>query len=275
MSEEEYLDLSAPAPAGEEAPTPEVNTEVTPEVKPEGENAETAADTAETPQDEEAKKSLPGSQKQKLRAQRLAAELEQTRRELEAMRQQMQPQHQTRVDDAEPTIDKFDTLEEFVSAKADYVARKQLERYQYEQLERQARDANQRQQAEWAHKMEQAIDGSEEAVEAIQEFTYFAQEAERKAPAVANAIGSALKESDIGPELVIHLGKHPETIERLVGMSPYRAVAELGRIEAEILAKKGNTTPKPVQTSAPKPPSPVKAVGSAPVKSQWTREIDY
>lgn len=272
--DEEYIDLTAPEPEAPQETT--AGAPKTPETtENQGETAEKAEETGEKAESEGEggeKKSLPGSQKQKLRAQRLAAELEQTRRELEALRQQAQPKTQAYT--SEPDINQFDTLDEYKEALKQYTARTAVEQWQYEQLERQAREANQRQQAEWAHKMEQAIDGSEEAVEAIQEFTYFAQEAERKAPAVANAIGSALKESDIGPELVIHLGKHPETIERLVGMSPYRAVAELGRIEAEILAKKEGKA-KPVTTQAPKPPSPVKAVGNVPGKAQRVMEIDY
>ena len=274
--DEEYIDLTAPE---QEAPQ-ETTTETPKDAEvsdTQGESAEKGEETGEKTEETEGgeKKSLPGSQKQKLRAQRLAAELEQTRRELEAMRQQLQPPSQGRANVNEPRIEDFDSVEAYVGAKADFVARQRFEQYQYEQLERNAREQNAKQQAEWAHKMESAINGSEEAVEAIQEFTYFAQEAERKAPAVATAVGAALRESDIGPELVIHLGQHPDVMERLVGMSPMRAVAEIGKLESVILAKKETPKPKQVQTSAPPPPKPIKAVGSAPSKAPDVMDIDY
>ncbi len=84
-------------------------------------------------------------------------------------------------------------------------------------------------------------------------------------------ISEFLIESDIGEEIAYHFAKDPKVLERLSKMSPVKAVAELGKLEASIAKdepeKPADTTlaslsraPKPIapisETATPLPPDP-------------------
>lgn len=270
--EPEYLDLDATEEPVETLEGVAPSVEATEEHE---ETAETAVETTETGEEsaeqkaqDEHRSSTAGSVRQKeLRkmaeqAHRDALELaEQYKQELDNLRAQLNPVKH----DAEPKIDDFETLDEYVSAKANFVARKQLESYRYEQLEQQARQANMAEAQSWNQKLASEIGEKEENTDAVQEFTYFAQQVERNSPVVAQAAGNFIKESEAGPALVIALGKDPDLMQRLASLSPYKAVAELGKLEERILAGRKAQETKP-KTNAPRPPAPVRAGSTAPAK---------
>lgn len=54
-----------------------------------------------------------------------------------------------------------------------------------------------------------------------------------------------LQGTDKGPEVLYHLGKHPEIAEKLANMSPLQMAREIGRIEASQLVKPASTTKAP------------------------------
>lgn len=71
----------------------------------------------------------------------------------------------------------------------------------------------------------------------------------------SSAIAQAIQDSEIGPELLYHLGKNPAVVEKLTGMSPIGAVRELGKIEAALTAEPAKPE-KPVEKKPlPKPPA--------------------
>lgn len=266
-----YVVTRDPVIAAEPSPSPEPVVET----KPPAETTETAVETTETGEEsaeQKESKPKPGSQRQKearQRAEQAANEALQRAHYLEQQLAQLQAQINPVKPDSEPQIDDFETLDEYVSAKANFVARKQLESYQYQQLEQQARQANQTEAEQWNTKVQAAVGNDEANTEAVHEFTYFAQQVERTAPAVAQAAGQAIRESEVGPELVIALGKSPELMQKLAAMSPYKAVAELTRLEDKILASRNTTAtatqePKPEHKPTTKAPAPVAPVSSAP-----------
>lgn len=251
---DEYLDLTEQPEQPVETPVEEVVTEETaPVTTEEGEK------DAETTEEGDKPKGKTGSQRQKERAERFRQELEQTRLELEQIKRQIAPPATKTNSDEPPKLDDFDSLEAYVAAQADFVAGKRLSEYQYQQLEQQARQQNAEFNRTFDARMNEIKAADPQADEAIEEYVEYAHYAQRAAPAVAQAVGSAIAESEIGPELVVELGKRPELMELMVSRSPLYAVKELGKLEAQLLAAKKHETPKP-KTNAPRPPEPVRAV---------------
>lgn len=251
---DEYLDLTEQPEQPVETPVEEVVAEETaPVTTEEGEK------DAETTEEGDKPKGKTGSQRQKERAERFRMELEQTRLELEQIKRQIAPVT-PKTDDAPPDLEKFEgTLDEYIDLKTKYEARKQLTEYQYQQLEQQARRQNEDFNRSFDAKMNEIKAADPKADEAIEEYVEYAHYAQRAAPAVAQAVGSAIAESEIGPELVVELGKRPELMELMVSRSPLFAVKELGKLEAQLLAAK-KQEPTKSKTNAPRPPEPVRAV---------------
>lgn len=75
---------------------------------------------------------------------------------------------------------------------------------------------------------------------------------------IANHVGEAIMESDLGPQLAYHFAKNPDVLQRLNGMSPTAAAREIGKLEATLGAKpaapaaptkKVSNTPAPAGTT--------------------------
>lgn len=84
-----------------------------------------------------------------------------------------------------------------------------------------------------------------------------------------------ITESEQGPELLYHLAKNPDVLDRLRKLSPRRFIAELGKLEAKweqppakeqtpTLSEVATTTARPV-SKAPAPIAPLDTAGVAPV----------
>lgn len=73
---------------------------------------------------------------------------------------------------------------------------------------------------------------------------------------ISPAVGGLIKASDAGPDVLYHLGMHPEIAAQISSLPPVLAAMEIGRIAATINAPRPKTA-----TAAPAPTSPVK--GSA------------
>ena len=71
---------------------------------------------------------------------------------------------------------------------------------------------------------------------------------------IAGHIADALMDSDFGPQLAYKLATDPDLAARLNGMSPNRALIEVGRIEASLSAPAVRAP-----SNAPPPPTPIAA----------------
>lgn len=74
---------------------------------------------------------------------------------------------------------------------------------------------------------------------------------------IAQHVGEAILESDLGPQLAYHFAKNPDALLRLNGMNPVQAAREIGKLEATLSAKpaapaapvkKTSNTPAPAGT---------------------------
>lgn len=66
-------------------------------------------------------------------------------------------------------------------------------------------------------------------------------------------IASVVMESEVAPKLMAYMSENPEEIERIASLSSVRQAAEIGKLEAKLLAVK--------QTKVSSAPAPIKPVG--------------
>mgnify|MGYP007100053525 CR=1 FL=1 len=162
---------------------------------------------------------------------------------------QSAPQQQSRVAEGEPTIDKFDNFDEYVAAKAEYIARKQIEstlteREQRQQVEREA-----------AERRKTADSWNKRIAAATAEMPDFEEVLASSDVPMTPPMQRAIMESDIGPKLAYYLANNPDEAEQIAGMSPIGAIRTLGRIEERL----ANAKPEVKTTNAPPPIKPVGA----------------
>ena len=241
------------------------NAEPTPEVADQSEPAEGKND---------ATVSEDGKQKSKLEIrfsdltkQREAAKAEaqaerQARQELEARLKELEtkvaPKQETKVDE-EPKPEQFSDMYEYQQALVDYRVDQRLA--EEKQKAEQAKAEAQRQQVinTWAQRVEAAKS----------EMPDFEVMVGSSDIAVSNEVRDAIFESEVGPRILYHLAENPEVAEKLQGMTLTRALATIGKLEAQFEKPKGE--PEPQKTSvtakskAPAPINPIKASSAGPV----------
>jgi hypothetical protein len=78
----------------------------------------------------------------------------------------------------------------------------------------------------------------------------------------APEVNQYIAESEIGPELFYHLANNTAEIDRILGLSPLKRVAELGKLEAKLSSV--GSEPKPANRVSKAPPPVTKEKGVAP-----------
>lgn len=138
--------------------------------------------------------------------------------------------------------EQFETWDDYAEAKAEQIAAHKV----------QERDV-QRQQRET---LSGYADRIEEAKEKYDDFEQVAQN--RNLP-VTSEMASAIVTSEIGPDILYHLGSNPKEADRIARLSPVAQVKEIGKLEAKLTAE----PPTKKVSSAPAPITPVKANGQS------------
>lgn len=88
---------------------------------------------------------------------------------------------------------------------------------------------------------------------ALEKYDDFQQVAYNPALTVTDDMALAIQSSDIGPDILYHLGQNPKEAARISRLSPIQRVREIGKIEATIAAN----PPARKTTGAPAPITPV------------------
>lgn len=141
----------------------------------------------------------------------------------------------------EPKREAFDDPDQYIDAKASWLAEQKI----------QAREAETKQRA--TETQQQAI---------LREHNERLAKAEITDPGIADlqrdptlaineAMAGAIMTSDAGPAILRHLDQHREEATRIFNLSPARAAAEIGRIEAAL------ATPKPKVAVPARPIDPI------------------
>jgi len=165
---------------------------------------------------------------------------------LAALEQRAEPR-QAPISNSEPTIDKFDNFDEYVAAKAEFIAKRQIESTLSEREKSQmaAKEAAARQQSvdSWTKRVSAATADLPDFEDVI---------ASSDVP-MTDVMQQSIMESDIGPKVAYYLATHPDEALKIAQLPPIRAVAALGRLEERLETAKPATKP----TQAPPPVQPV------------------
>lgn len=150
---------------------------------------------------------------------------------------------QEKPDDKEPTLDKFDSFDEYVAAKAEWVAAKKIESalLEREQREKEQNAARERQATleSWDKRVK----------DATAEMPDFEDVLENSDVPMTPVMQDAIMDSDVGPKLAYYLATNPEEAMKIVAMSPIAAIRAIGRIEEKLaapVAKKTTSAPAPI-----------------------------
>jgi hypothetical protein len=84
-------------------------------------------------------------------------------------------------------------------------------------------------------------------------------------PQLHKDAASLVVDSELGPQILYHLGKNPEEAARIARKTPVQQAAAIGRLEAELskpVVKSSQKTPTNI-TKAPAPPTPTKGGGAS------------
>lgn len=237
-------------PDVEQVPTTEA---VEPELVevPEG---TTVAETGDAPQEGE-KTPEEGKPKRSAGIEKRMSELTAKRREAEARAEDAERKLAELTSakgadgqEKEPSLDDFDTYDQFITAKTRWEAKQAFVSFQRENAEAGKKAAHgQRDEvlkAEFSAKVEDARTRMPD----------FDAVAFNPQVPVTEAMQAAILESDMSADLAYYLGKNPDAAFKMATMSPLSVAREIGRIEAAILSA-------PVVVKATQAPDPIRPVG--------------
>lgn len=192
--------------------------------------------------------------RQKYEAEARANELERQLREY----QQTQRAAPKQANEA-PKLEQFDNIEDYVEAKARYVARSEmnetLSAQERKEAERQAQAAQARTAETWAKRAAAAKAEMPDFDEVVA-----SSDIQFKDPSILQAIA----ESEIGPKIAYYLASNPDEADEIAGMAGAAAIRAIGRLEAKLEYGKASVT---------KTPAPIKPVGQKAQASKSPTEM--
>jgi hypothetical protein len=169
-------------------------------------------------------------------------------RELAALRTPPQPR-------AAPKPEDFQDYEQFDRAQTQHIAD---ETYRSHRIAEQQQAAAARAQAEQDAVLRAHQDRIAQAKAELPDF----EATVNKPIPISPELRHSILESDIGPHIAYHLGKHPEEAERLSQLAGSAALREIGKLEARLESALASSKPGPAQAVNYEPaPAPIKPVG--------------
>jgi len=228
--------MSDDAPELADVPAPELETTAAPETV----DFETPE---EQPVEQEASKTFTQEELDAIVGKRLARE----QRKWEREQAQRVAEQQARQQPSDIVPEQFETYEDYAEALAERKAEALLARREAEQQQRAYLDAY--------HDREEV---------ARDKYDDFEQVAYNPNLPVTEAMARAIQASDIGPDVLYHLGSSPTEAARISRLDPILQAREIGKIEARL----GAEPPVKKTSNAPAPIAPVTA------RSQGTPRYD-
>lgn len=182
-------------------------------------------------------------------------------KQIEALRGQQKSEGPSSVEgaDKEPDQKDFETVGEYAKA---YLKWERKQEREAEKAER----ARESQTAEQTKAQQRLIAQVAEARKQYPDYAEVMQAVKWEAP---SHVATFIIESDNGARMAYHLAKDADAYNRIVALSPTRAVAELGKLEDKLFgeAKAPEVKPKPADVSkAPPPIEPLEAKTTPVVK---------
>lgn len=178
------------------------------------------------------------------------SEIAELRREMESLKSKP-AQDVSQSEGKEPQRSEFSSYEDYVEAKALYKTEQRIE--QRLKAERDAREGEQKKvkQEESSKAFRAKVEGLvEKGNEKYADFDAVVNDAvEDGLIAIDSALYHGLVESDLGHEIAYWLAKNPADAKRIAGLSAYRQVAEIGKLEDKLASKpKGRETMDPISS---------------------------
>lgn len=168
---------------------------------------------------------------------RLARERRSFERDQQAQRQSVSDPTAT----GEPTRDQFDSDEAFEDARIDYRANMRLYQRQVETEQQRVMDAH--------------LDREEKAREKYDDYDTVVRNPNL---AISPLMADVIRRTDIGPEMIYHLGQNPDEARRIFDLPPVLQAKELGKLEAKLVTE----PPTRKTSSAPAPITPIRTPAS-------------
>ena len=244
MEENAIAANAAPAPANE---TPAANEVVVANVSanevPANEVANVAANVANV-----VANVVPETRAEK-RIKQLLAQKKQADSEAEYWRQQAQAKPADT--DKPPVIEDFQNYDDYLVAKTSH-ALKQTQAQ--EQAQRAQRTAQAAVTEVFQARIDEAAKENPEILDIMQDRTFLPGN-----NPMSHVIAAVIKESEMAPDLIMHLYDNEEELKKMYRMSPAAAAKEIGRLEYKLSIK-----PKPerkIESQAPPPVKPIEPKG--------------
>lgn len=146
----------------------------------------------------------------------------------------------------EPKLEDFEDPKEFIKAATKYAIQEEKKALAAERASEAEAKVLETKTSTW-------VERQNSARESITDYDEVVSSADLP---VQNHIRDALLDSEKGPELVYHLAKNPDVLDRLNSLSPLQAAMEIGRLEAKL------ATPAAASKPVSNAPPPIKTVGS-------------
>jgi hypothetical protein len=170
--------------------------------------------------------------------------------ELNSLKTKVSPKEEPKLDE-EPKPEQFTDMYEYAKALTDYRVDQRLQEEKQKEVQAKAEAERQKVLNTWAKRVEAAK--SE-----MPDFEAMVSSAD---VTVSNEVRDAIFESDVGPKILYHLAENPEVAEKLQGMTLTRALATIGKLEAQFEKTEPQTKPA-VKSKAPAPINPIRSAAN-------------
>lgn len=236
---------------------------------PEGEvlpeSSVTVEDQAESTPAEAAEPEKPKPDPVQRRIDRLTREKYQLKARLEELERRVsEPAPKAAEPQGAPKIEQFESFADYVRAEAVWSAKQEMRAQREEQQRETQEQQAKRQQEEVLQAWQQRVDSARSAVPDYDEIIESAD------VVLSPAMVQAVVESEHGPMIGLYFARHPEEAEKLASLSPTAVARAIGRIEAKLESEQITKT----QSTAPKPPSPVRGSTVKPTSAIEADDYD-
>lgn len=163
--------------------------------------------------------------------------------------------------DARPVEENFRDFAEYAEAVGRWGARMEVRRAEYTRSRREEQSSRQ----QWEEQRQTAYRKRYEDFAAAN--PDFEAEVDRDDLYLTAPMVDAIKGSEVGPQMLLHLARHPEDIDRIGRLHPVLAFGEMKKIEARVESANSGSRPRQEETnrehsSAPRPIKPVESTSS-------------
>lgn len=166
------------------------------------------------------------------------AQIQELREQIEALKTSPRPADNQDTS-KEPQRSEFSSYEDYVEAKAIFKAEQAAEKRLQAEREARERETQKTRQEESGKEFRRRVEAViEKGNEKFADFDAVINEAvEDGVIAIDSPMYHGLIDSDMGHEIAYWLAKNPKEAQRIAGLSAYRQVAEIGKLEDRLAAK--------------------------------------